>query len=286
MTSRGSLFMGRSIGQDLEAGPRKLSGATIAALVTLVEWIVRHERRVLIAALVAIPLLCWAWIVPMARDMSGSMSGPSAWMMTADWDARHTALLAAMWIVMMIGMMTPSAAPLLIIYAGVMRRSPEGPAAALRVYPMAAGYLIVWTSFSIGAALLQRALGTSLLSPMMIVVDPWATAGLLAAAAVYQLTPLKGACLDACRSPVGFITTRMRPGAAGAFRLGIDHGAYCVGCCWALMLILLAGGVMNLWAIAWLTAIVLVEKLAPCGERSRRLSAAGLLAAAAWVALH
>jgi len=253
--------------------------------VTLLESIVRHERRVLVAALVAVPLLCWAWIIPMARDMYGAMSGPSAWMMTPVWDARHTALLAAMWIVMMIGMMTPSAAPTLLLYAGVMRKS-EGPAAALRVYPMAAGYLLVWTAFSIAATLLQRALSATVLSPMMTLVNPWAAAAVLVIAAAYQLTPLKGACLDSCRSPVGFLTSHMRPGAAGAFRLGVDHGIYCVGCCWALMLLLFAGGVMNLWTIAALTAFVLFEKLAPFGGRTRPLSAAGLAAAAAWVLLH
>src|ERR1051326_8662560 len=101
---------------------------------TLVEAVVRHERRILIVALVAIPVLCAAWIVPMARDMYGAMSGPSAWMMTRVWDAPHVTLLAAMWIVMMIGMMLPSVAPMLMIYAGVLRASPEGPRAALRVY--------------------------------------------------------------------------------------------------------------------------------------------------------
>jgi len=254
--------------------------------VTLVESIVRRERRVLLAALVAVPLVCWAWIVPMARDMYGSMSGPSAWMMAAVWDARHTALLAAMWIVMMIGMMTPSAAPALLAYAGVMRRSPEGPRAALRVYPMAAGYLLVWTLFSVGAALLQRTLGAAVLSPMMTTVSPWVTAGLLVVAAVYQMTPAKSACLDSCRTPIGFITTHVRTGAAAAFRLGVDHGLHCVGCCWALMLLLFAGGVMNLWTIASLTVFVLLERLAPFGARTRHLSAAGLLAAAAWVVLR
>jgi predicted metal-binding membrane protein len=249
---------------------------------TRLESIVRHERRVLMAALVAVPLLCAAWIVPMARDMYGPMSGASAWMTAAASDARHSALLAAMWIVMMIGMMTPSAAPTLLIYASVMRRS-EGPQAALRVYPMAAGYLLVWMLFSIAATLLQRTIGARLLSPMMIVVNPWMTAGLLVLAAVYQLTPIKGACLNSCRSPAGLIAVHMRPGASGAFWLGVEQGAYCVGCCWALMLLLFAGGVMNLWTIASLTVFVLIEKIAPFGDRTRQLSAAGLLGAAVWV---
>jgi predicted metal-binding membrane protein len=248
---------------------------------TVLEAIVRHERRVLVAALVAVPLLCFAWIVPMARDMYGAMTGSSAWMMTPVWDARHTGLLAAMWIVMMIGMMLPSASPTLLMYAAVVRRA-EGSRAALRVYAVAAGYAVVWSAFAVGAALLQRTLSTTVLSPMMTIVNPWAAAAVLALAAVYQLTPIKGTCLESCRSPVDFITAHMQPGLMGAFRLGADHGVFCVGCCWALMLLLFAGGVMNLWTIAALTAFVLFEKVAPFAGRTRQVSAAGLLAAAAW----
>jgi len=248
---------------------------------TVIESIVRHERRVLMAAIVLVPIVCAAWIVPMARDMYGPMTGASALMMSSAWNLRHTSLLAAMWIVMMVGMMTPSASPTLLIYAAVMRRY-EGPRAALRVYPMAAGYLLVWTAFSIGAALLQRVLSVSVLSPMMEVTTPWA-ALLLLLAAVYQMTPFKAACLESCRSPIEFISTHMRSGADGAFRMGVRHGLLCVGCCWALMLLLFAGGVMNLWTIAALTLFVLVEKLSLFGPRTARITAAGLAIIAVWI---
>ncbi len=262
-----------------------MSGATPAAS-TALETVVRHERALLAAAIVATSALCWVWIVPMARDMYGAMTGPSAWMMTPVWDAPHVALLCAMWIVMMIGMMLPSAAPVLLMYAAIMRRS-GGPRAALRVYPMAAGYLLVWAGFSVALALVQRLLGAALvLSPMMTLVSPAAGAAVLLAAAVYQLTPFKQACLDTCRSPVAFLTAYIRPGAAAAFRLGLRHGVFCVGCCWALMLLLFVGGVMNLWTIAALTGFVLFEKLAPLGHRSRMVSAAGLAAAALWLLLR
>jgi predicted metal-binding membrane protein len=251
--------------------------------VTLLELTVRHERRVLIAALIAVPVLCWAWIIPMARDMYGAMAGPSAWMMTGAWDARHTSLLAAMWIVMMVGMMLPSAAPMLLFYAGLMRSSPDGPRAALRVYPLAAGYLLVWIGFSLAATALQRALGSTVLTPMMTLQSSIVAAALFVAAAIYQVTPVKRMCLDSCRSPIAFILARMRPGASGAFRLGVAHGLYCVGCCWALMLLLFAGGIMNLWTIATLTLVVLVEKLEPFGFRTRQLNAVALVAAAVWV---
>ncbi len=240
----------------------------------------------LIAALVALPLLCAAWIVPMAHDMYGSMSGPSAWMMTRVWDARHVGLLAAMWVVMMIGMMLPSVAPLLLIYAGVMRSSSEGPRAALRVYPLAAGYLTVWVIFSLLMTALQRVLGSMFITPMMTLQSSGAAAGLLVVAAIYQLTPIKQVCLNSCRSPISFVLSRMRPGAIGAFRLGVEHGLYCVGCCWALMLLLFAGGIMNLWTIGVLMLVVLVEKLEPFGWRTRQLNAAALMAAAAWVMIR
>jgi len=250
--------------------------------VTLVEAAVRHERRILVATLVAVPLLCWAWIVPMARDMYGSMSGASAWMMTPAWDLPHVSLLAAMWIVMMVGMMLPSAAPTILIYAGVLRSSPEGPRAALRVYPMAAGYLLVWVAFSLAAAVLQRLLGDSVITPMMTLRSSLVAALLFVVAAVYQLTPIKAACLDSCQSPLTFILRHMRLDAAGAFKMGVEHGVYCLGCCWALMLLLFAGGIMNLWTIAALTFVVLFEKLAPFGMRTRFVNAAALMFGAVW----
>ncbi len=176
-----------------------------------------------------------------------------------------------------------TAAPTLLLYAGVMRRSGDGARAALRVYPMAAGYVLVWFGFSIAATLLQRALSTMLLlSPMMTLASPLA-AGLLLMAALYQLTPLKRSCLESCQSPITFITTHMKPGASGAFRLGVEHGLYCLGCCWVLMLLLFAGGVMNLLVIAALMTFVLFEKLAPFGAYSARIGAIALIAAAVWI---
>jgi len=253
----------------------------LSARGTAIESIVRHERRVLVAAIVCVPLLCWTWIVPMSRNTFGSMADPSAMMMNSVWDLRHIALLAAMWVVMMVGMMTPSAAPTLLIYAAVVRRS-EGARAALRVYPMAFGYLLVWAAFGLGATLLQHVMSASVLSPTMRVSNAWASA-LLMVAAVYQVTPLKAACLDSCRSPIHFIVTHMRAGVAGAFRMGLRHGFLCVGCCWALMLLLFAGGVMNLWTIALLTFFVLVEKLSPFGARTEGITAAGLAIIAVWI---
>jgi predicted metal-binding membrane protein len=240
---------------------------------TLVERFVRHERAMLVAMLVTVPLLCWSWIVPMARDMYGTMTGPSAWMMTDTWDAPHLLLLGAMWVVMMAAMMLPSAAPLLLLYAGTAQRHSDQGQAACRVYAMAAGYLVVWTVFSLGATLLQRVLSALLmLSPMMEPENHALSGALLIGAGSYQLTPLKRACLASCSAPLAFLTRRWREGTAGAFRLGIEHGVFCLGCCWALMLLLFAGGVMNLAVIGTLTAFVLVERLVPLAGRSVRLT--------------
>jgi predicted metal-binding membrane protein len=236
-----------------------------------------------VALLVLLPVVCWLWVVAMARDMYGPMTGASAWMMTRHWDGAHLSLLWAMWAVMMAGMMIPSASPLLLLYAVAARRS-SGGTVGRQVYALAAGYLAVWAVFSLGATVLQRVLANLLLlSPMMEVTSARASAALLIVAGVYQLTPIKQACLRACQSPLGFLMSRWRGGWSGALRMGLEHGAYCVGCCWELMLLLFAGGVMNLTVIAALTAFVAFEKLTPFGPYGARVSGVLLLAAGFWM---
>lgn len=246
---------------------------------TLLESTLRHDRVSTLLLLVLLPLVSWMWIVVMARDMYGPMTGASAWMMTPRWDLPHMLLLWAMWAVMMTGMMLPSASPTVLLYGAAVRRSARG-SAATRVYALAIGYLVVWTAFSLGATALQRMLGELLLlSPMMEVTSPRVGATLLLIAGIYQLTPIKLACLRACQSPLGFLMSRWRAGVSGAFRMGLAHGAYCVGCCWALMLLLFVGGVMSLGVIAALTAFVAFEKLTPLGIAGARISGVFLLAA-------
>jgi len=251
---------------------------------TPVEDLLRRDRRLIGAALAAGVLLCWAWIVPMAVDMYGSMDGASAWMMTDDWDFKHLVLLFAMWAVMMAGMMLPSVAPALLIYAAVIRRSPDGPAVAAHVNAFAAGYLLAWTLFSLAATVLQRVLSHQLwLSPMMEADDRRFGGVLLIAAGFYQFSPFKDKCLNYCRSPAEFLIKHWRHGPAGGFRLGWLNGLYCLGCCWALMMLLFVGGVMNLWWIGGLTVFVLLEKAAPFGGRSARWLGAVLAVAGAWL---
>ncbi|HZQ63532.1 MAG TPA: DUF2182 domain-containing protein [Casimicrobiaceae bacterium] len=239
---------------------------------TLVELALKHERIVL-AVLIAILLLSWTWIALMAIDMYGSMSGTSAWMMTAHWDAAHVLLLFTMWAVMMVAMMLPSAAPLVLLYAGALRASRD-PAARASTYAIAAGYLAVWLIFSAVATLLQRMLSSvAAVDAMMEPSSSALTAAILVLAGVYQLTPLKRSCLRVCRSPLGYLMQHWRQGTRGAFGLGLRHGVYCLGCCWALMLLLFAGGIMNLLVIAALTLWVLAEKFAPLGEQGARRAA-------------
>jgi predicted metal-binding membrane protein len=244
----------------------------------------RHERAVT-SVFVLITLVSWTWIVLMAQDMYGTMTGASAWMMTSHWDLAHLALLLAMWVVMMAAMMLPSAAPLILLYAGALHAR-GAPQSSRSIYALAAGYVVVWGVFSAVATALQRVLASALaLTPMMEPATPIMGALLLAIAGVYQLTPLKQACLRVCRSPLAYLLHHMRTGALGAFRLGAEHGLYCLGCCWALMLLLFAGGVMNLWVILALTLWVLAEKFLPLGEQTARASGIVLLALAAWFAM-
>jgi len=251
---------------------------------TLLETALLNDRRVTLVVLGVIPIAAWLWIVLMARDMYGPMNGAAAWMMTSAWNWPYVLLLVAMWAVMMTAMMLPTAAPLILLYATAARRSADPANPGRRVYALASGYLMVWGLFSIVLAGTQWLLASAfVLTPMMEPSGPTAGAVLLGVAGVYQLTPLKRACLRACRSPLGFMMQRWRSGVAGAFRLGLGHGTYCLGCCWALMLILFAGGVMNLVVIVTLTVWVLVEKTAPFAEYTSIASGAALLGMAVWM---
>ncbi len=254
---------------------------------TLFESLLRRERLLFSLVLILITTLCWLWIVVMARDMYGSMSGSSGWMMTPVWDVTHLLLLWAMWAVMMAGMMLPAVAPTLLLYMRAARAQGADAHSVWRLYALAGGYLFIWALFSIGATLLQRFLATrALLSPMMEPATPIVGAVILFLAGAYQLTPLKGACLRACRSPLSFLMRRWQPGWPGALRLGMEHGIYCLGCCWALMLLLFAGGVMNLAVIAILTLWVVLEKLLPSGVHLARVSGVLLIATASWLLLR
>jgi len=180
------------------------------------------------------------------------------------------AVVAAMWATMMIAMMVPSAAPAILLYAKVYRHSSR-PGTMPRTTAFLAGYLACWFGFAALAATLQLALGNAM------TVGRGFAAALLIAAGLYQLSPLKDACLTRCRSPAQFLVRHFRPGSSGAFGLGMLHGAFCVGCCWLLMALLFVGGVMNLAWIAVLTLLVAAEKLLPGGQWIARIAGIGFI---------
>ena len=243
----------------------------------------RRDRIALIAGLIGVTVVSWAYLVYLTFSMDvGSMDmssdGGMGSMSAADvlkikpWSGVDFLLMFLMWAVMMVGMMTPTAMPMTLIYAAVARKAatqgtPLAPAAVF-----VGGYTAMWTLFSVGATAAQWGLDqAALLSPMMVSTSPALGASLLIAAGVYQMTPAKNACLRHCRSPMHFISEHWRPGAAGAFKMGLEHGVYCLGCCWALMGLLFFGGVMNLLWIAAIAIFVLIEKATPFGSIVGRL---------------
>jgi predicted metal-binding membrane protein len=219
---------------------------------------------------------------PSAAGMGGTMPGMD--MLGADIPVAPSstvelALLFAMWAVMMVGMMTPSVAPMILIYARVARsavaqgRRPFAPSGWF-----AAGYLLAWSGFSAGATTFHAALDYArLLGPDMASASTPLGSTLLIVAGLYQWSPLKDSCLAQCRSPLSFIQSHggFRRDARGALGLGLRHGFYCIGCCWPLMLLLFLFGVMNLLWIAALAALVLAEKVVSWGRLFAR--AAGLV---------
>jgi predicted metal-binding membrane protein len=253
---------------------------------TRIESALQSERLTVAVPLLTVIIACWTWIAVIARDMYGPMTGASRWMMTTSWDAAHLFLLWGMWAVMMTAMMLPSAAPTILLYGAAVRRMPRVPATSA-IYALTAGYVVVWALFSVMATAVQRVLAELLLiSPMMVLTSPAAGATVLIVAGVYQWTPLKRACLKACESPLGFLMRGWQDNLGGAFRLGLEHGLLCLGCCWALMLLLFAGGVMNLAVIAALTVFVAFEKLGPFGPWGTRISGAALVTMGCWMLLR
>lgn len=210
-------------------------------------------------------------------DMGAMAPGPAMWT-PATW-----ALMVAMWWIMMIAMMTPSAAPTILLYARVHRHALAQDKAQGRLAPtgaFAAGYLLMWLGFSVAAAALHWELERAgIISATMMGSQSRMLSGLtLIIAGLYQLSPLKNICLSHCRSPASFLSRHWRPGALGAFRLGAMHGSYCVGCCWMLMALLFVGGVMNLAWIAALAILILIEKIMRLGQWTGRCIGIALIA--------
>jgi predicted metal-binding membrane protein len=218
----------------------------------------------------------------MARDMSAEASMLSL----RPWTPVHFAMMFAMWAIMMVGMMLPSATPATLVYTAVARKASREGTPVAPVAAFVGGYLLMWTLFSLGATVAQWYLErVALLSPMMVSNSPSLGAALLVGAGIYQLTPFKDVCLQHCRSPAHFIAEHWHPGGGGALRMGIEHGAYCLGCCWVLMGLLFFGGVMNLLWIAGITLFVLLEKVVPHGVGGGRAAGVAMISCGALVLL-
>ena len=256
---------------------------------TTVAALARRDRLLIAGCVGFIAALAWVYLVYLSRQMSASMEydrmmADMGMAMGEPWHAVDVLLAAVMWTVMMVGMMAPSAAPVLLLFAASVRaRQPSSPFAP-PVVAFAGGYLFVWTAFSVIAAFAQWGLHeTSMLSSAMAASSGWLSGSILVGAGIYQFTPVKGACLTQCRSPLGFLMGHWRSGTSGALRMGLRHGVQCLGCCWALMCVLFVVGVMNLLWVAAISAFVLVEKVGPRGVLASRL--AGVAAAAAGLLL-
>jgi len=239
----------------------------------------RRDRIAILAGLGGAALLAWVYLVAIAAGMDEMPAGGEMLGMRA-WTALDFALMFLMWAVMMVGMMVPSAAPMVLIYAAVARKALRQGTPVAPTSAFVCGYIAIWTAFSLGATAAQFALDrAALLSPMMVTTSPALGGALLIAAGVYQLTPFKEACLRHCRAPARFIAEHWRPGRAGAWRMGIEHGAYCLGCCWILMGLLFLGGVMNLLWIAAIAVFVWLEKGLPLGAGGGRLAGVAMIGA-------
>jgi len=246
--------------------------------------LLRRQRVVILAALAAIAALAWLYLFLAAADMRAAMDSMDRAMVMPPRGPIELLLLFAMWWVMMVGMMLPGVAPVILTFATVNRNrrargEPYVPSALFT-----AGYLLAWGGFSLAATLAQEALKrAALLSPMDMTTNSRLLGGLLfLAAGLYQFTPVKLACLRFCRSPLDFVVNHWREGAAGALRMGLTHGLYCLGCCWILMLLLSVGGMMNLLWVAALAIVVLIEKLT-AGPWIGRAGGVLLAAYGAWL---
>ena len=223
--------------------------------------VLRHERALVMVSVATLAALGWWYLVTRAAmtDMAAMRPPPLS-------------ALVVMWWLMMVAMMLPSAAPAILLYARVRERR-NGGAPVAQSWVFLAGYLAVWLFFSILAASAQRLIA----GPSMMLGNRWAEGALLIAVGVYELTPLKNACLTRCRSPAEFLTRHWRSGWTGAVRLGLLHGVDCLGCCWMLMALLFIGGVMNLLWIAGLTLLVAAEKLLPRGQIIAQVAGVALI---------
>jgi predicted metal-binding membrane protein len=251
------------------------------------ESVLKRDRMVVATSLALVVLLAAVYtLMGVGMNMSAltmtrmSVEMPGMVMQPAIWSIGYALLVFLMWWVMMIAMMMPSAAPMVLMYAAITRKQANAKRPLIVTALFIAGYLAVWAGFSFLATVLQWGLESiGIVTGMMEIASPVIVGVLLIAAGLYQLTPLKAACLAHCQHPLMFFVHRWRPGRAAAFRMGLEHGRYCLGCCWFLMAFLFVGGIMNLIWIAAIALFVGIEKFA-AGRRWPTVTTGILLAVA------
>ena len=227
----------------------------------------RRNLLIVGGGLVAVVLACWAWQVDMSLQMQATANGAPSW----QWTPGAIAATFLMWCAMMVAMMLPTAAPYIWTYWNLAGSRTAHTSQTSGTIAFVVGYLVAWALFSAAATLLQIVLDErGLLSPNMMIAGTGVSGAVALAAGIYQFTPMKRACAHQCRTPIGFFAARWRDGAGGALAVGIEHGMYCVGCCWVLMATLFVAGIMSLAWMAILTAVMLIEKLPSIGERFGR----------------
>jgi predicted metal-binding membrane protein len=233
--------------------------------VSPLERLLRRDRLLIVAALAALTALSWVQMfAPAGGATSTSTSTSTSPSHLAPCCGARFTVAFAMWVVMMAGMMIPSVAPMVLTHAAIVRRRATRGAPFVSSSLFLSGYLLAWVAFSAAAAALQCVLfRAAILDGRSLSIGPWAGAAVLLAAAAFQLSPAKDACLSQCRAPVGYFITEWREGKRGAVTMGLRHGAFCLGCCWLLMAVLFAAGIMNVVWGAALTAFVVAEKMLP-----------------------
>lgn len=246
-----------------------------------VEKLLKRDRAITLAGAATIVAAAWAYVGGLAAQMEGmDMSGMSGMADMEPWGAAEAWIAFVMWAAMMVAMMVPSATPVILLYARAYRHQNAESRALAPTGAFFLGYIVVWIAFSVVMTILQWALDqTMLLSSVMTATSPVFGGLILIAAGVYQWLPTKNTCLRHCRSPVEFLSTHWRVGGWGALRMGLEHGVYCLGCCWMLMLLLFVGGVMNLLWVGAIAVFVLLEKAAPFGLAAGRI---GSILLAGW----
>jgi predicted metal-binding membrane protein len=222
----------------------------------------RQDRAIVILSAAAVTLFGWTYLAYQGWAMEHMDLVTMAMPSTGAWSPWDLLLVFAMWAVMMVAMMVPSVIPVLLTFATITRSLHGQGRVLVPLWVFLAGYLVLWSGFSLAATLAQWGFQSlALISPIMVSTSPLLSGLLLMMAGVYQWTPLKQACLRHCRSPLQFLLTYWHEGSWGAFLMGLRHAFYCLGCCWLLMMLLFAVGVMNLGWIAVLSVFVLAEKI-------------------------